>query len=174
MNNSGISVSQISKFYKISETSIYVFYDDIDLKSGQIKVKIGGGHGGHNGLRDIDQHIGKEYTKIFNERVKLADTPVTTDVRAEAGPHEATKGPLSPIQTAMGMLLWLYRCNRPDIGVAVSSLASRVLTWNSLCQEQLARVVGYVVKTAHVVLQMSIKHGEKQTPCNFMPGVTPI
>lgn len=64
MNRSGISVSQISKFYKISETSIYVFYDDIDLKSGQIKVKIGGGHGGHNGLRDIDQHIGKEYWRI--------------------------------------------------------------------------------------------------------------
>ena len=64
MNRSGISVSQISKFYKISKTSIYVFYDDIDLKSGQIKVKIGGGHGGHNGLRDIDQHIGKEYWRI--------------------------------------------------------------------------------------------------------------
>jgi PTH1 family peptidyl-tRNA hydrolase len=64
MNRSGISVSQISKFYKISENSIYVFYDDIDLKSGQIKVKIGGGHGGHNGLRDIDQHIGKEYWRI--------------------------------------------------------------------------------------------------------------
>lgn len=64
MNRSGISVSQISKFYKISETSIYVFYDDIDLKSGQIKVKIGGGHGGHNGLRDIDQHIGREYWRI--------------------------------------------------------------------------------------------------------------
>ncbi len=64
MNRSGISVSQISKFYKISKTSIYVFYDDIDLKSGQIKLKIGGGHGGHNGLRDIDQHIGKEYWRI--------------------------------------------------------------------------------------------------------------
>ena len=64
MNRSGNSVSQISKFYKISENSIYVFYDDIDLKSGQIKVKIGGGHGGHNGLRDIDQHIGKEYWRI--------------------------------------------------------------------------------------------------------------
>ncbi len=64
MNRSGISVSQISKFYKISENSIYVFYDDIDLKSGQIKLKIGGGHGGHNGLRDIDQHIGKEYWRI--------------------------------------------------------------------------------------------------------------
>ncbi|NCF46048.1 MAG: aminoacyl-tRNA hydrolase [Alphaproteobacteria bacterium] len=64
MNRSGISVSQISKFYKISENSIYVFYDDIDLKSGQIKVKIGGGHAGHNGLRDIDQHIGKEYWRI--------------------------------------------------------------------------------------------------------------
>ena len=64
VNRSGISVSQISKFYKIPENSIYVFYDDIDLKSGQIKVNIGGGHGGHNGLRDIDQHIGKEYWRI--------------------------------------------------------------------------------------------------------------
>ena len=64
MNRSGISVSQILRFYKISENSIYVFYDDIDLKSGQIKIKNGGGHGGHNGLRNIDQHIGKEYWRI--------------------------------------------------------------------------------------------------------------
>ncbi len=64
MNRSGISVSKISRFYKVSENSIYVFYDDIDLKSGQIKIKNGGGHGGHNGLQDIDQHIGRNYWRI--------------------------------------------------------------------------------------------------------------
>ncbi len=64
MNRSGISISQISRFYNISNDLIYVFYDDIDLKSGQIRIKNGGGHGGHNGLRDIDQHIGREYWRI--------------------------------------------------------------------------------------------------------------
>ncbi len=64
MNKSGIPVSQIAKFFKVSENLIYVFYDDIDLKPGQIKIKNGGGHGGHNGIRDIDQSIAREYWRI--------------------------------------------------------------------------------------------------------------
>jgi len=64
MNKSGIPVSQIAKFFKVSKNLIYVFHDDIDLKPGQIKIKNGGGHGGHNGLRDIDQYIGSEYWRI--------------------------------------------------------------------------------------------------------------
>ena len=64
MNKSGGPISQISNFFKVSVNSIYIFYDDIDLKPGQMKIKLGGGHGGHNGLRDVDQHLGKEYWRI--------------------------------------------------------------------------------------------------------------
>ena len=62
MNKSGEPLSQVARFYKISLDSIYVFYDDIDLKPGKVKIKNGGGHGGHNGLRNIDESMGKSAT----------------------------------------------------------------------------------------------------------------
>ena len=64
MNKSGEPLSQVARFYKISLDSIYVFYDDIDLKPGKVKIKNGGGHGGHNGLRNIDESMGKNYWRI--------------------------------------------------------------------------------------------------------------
>lgn len=64
MNLSGESVSSLSRFYKINPSNIIVIHDDIDLPLGKIKVKIGGGSGGHNGLKSIDKYIGKEYLRI--------------------------------------------------------------------------------------------------------------
>ena len=64
MNNSGIAVSMIKNFYKIPIDNIIVVHDDLDLSLGRIKCKIGGGHGGHNGLKSLNQHIGKDYTRI--------------------------------------------------------------------------------------------------------------
>lgn len=64
MNNSGQSVGEAMRFYKLEPSDVYVIYDDLDLKPGKVKVKRGGGHGGHNGLRDIDAHIGKDYWRV--------------------------------------------------------------------------------------------------------------
>lgn len=64
MNRSGLAVAQMAKYYDIAPENILVFHDDIDLGAGKIRVKQGGGHGGHNGLRDIDRHIGKEYWRV--------------------------------------------------------------------------------------------------------------
>ena len=64
MNNSGLAVREIKDFYNINIKNIFVIHDEIDLNCGQIKVKNGGGHNGHNGLRSIDQHIGKGYNRI--------------------------------------------------------------------------------------------------------------
>lgn len=64
MNKSGEAVQQIMRFYKIPIKNLYVIHDDIDLQLGKIKVKIGGGNSGHNGLRSIDQHIGSNYMRI--------------------------------------------------------------------------------------------------------------
>jgi len=64
MNRSGLPVAQTAKYYDIAPENILVFHDDIDLGAGKIRVKQGGGHGGHNGLRDIDRHIGKEYWRV--------------------------------------------------------------------------------------------------------------
>ena len=64
MNNSGMAVQAIKEYYKLDMEDIIVIHDDIDLPFGTVKFKIGGGHGGHNGLRSIDAHIGKEYIRV--------------------------------------------------------------------------------------------------------------
>ena len=58
MNNSGQSVKAITHFYKIPTDAILVLHDELDLPVGQVKLKRGGGHAGHNGLRSIIQHLG--------------------------------------------------------------------------------------------------------------------
>lgn len=64
MNESGRAVGQAMHFYKLSPADIVVMHDDLDLPPGKLRVKTGGGHGGHNGLRSLDQHIGKEYRRL--------------------------------------------------------------------------------------------------------------
>jgi len=64
MNLSGRAVRLLMDFYKISINNVYVFHDDIDLELGRIKIKKGGGNGGHNGLKSIDNLVGNDYWRI--------------------------------------------------------------------------------------------------------------
>lgn len=64
MNLSGQPVGDLLRFYKIPSAHVYVVHDDLDLEPGKIKVKLGGGSGGHNGLGSLDQHIGKDYWRV--------------------------------------------------------------------------------------------------------------
>ena len=64
MNNSGSALKEIKSFYNIDINNIYVIHDEIDLDQGRVKVKNGGGHNGHNGLKSIDKLIGKNYNRI--------------------------------------------------------------------------------------------------------------
>ena len=64
MNDSGFSVSEAVRFYKIPIEDIFVFHDEIDLDPGKIKVKTGGGTAGHNGLKSISAQIGNDYTRV--------------------------------------------------------------------------------------------------------------
>ncbi len=64
MNLSGESVAKVKNFYKLDTNDIIVVHDDLDLPFGSIRFKRGGGHGGHNGLKSLDSHIGKEYIRI--------------------------------------------------------------------------------------------------------------
>ncbi len=57
MNDSGVAVAALAKFYKLAISSILVVHDELDFAPGQIRCKVGGGHGGHNGLRSIMQHL---------------------------------------------------------------------------------------------------------------------
>ena len=64
MNLSGPPIQEIINFYKIKLDNIFVVHDDLDLDVGKIKIKQGGGNGGHNGLSSIDDCLGKNYNRI--------------------------------------------------------------------------------------------------------------
>ena len=64
MNRSGLSIRQISDFYKIVPDDILVAHDELDLPAGSVRLKNGGGHGGHNGLRDTIAHVGENFWRL--------------------------------------------------------------------------------------------------------------
>jgi PTH1 family peptidyl-tRNA hydrolase len=64
MNNSGQSVGAAMRFFKLEPGDVTVFHDELDLAPGKLRVKTGGGHAGHNGLRSIHQHIGDAYQRV--------------------------------------------------------------------------------------------------------------
>lgn len=64
MNRSGLAVVPLAKFYNIAPTEILIAHDELDIAPGSIRLKTGGGHGGHNGLRDILPHIGADFHRL--------------------------------------------------------------------------------------------------------------
>jgi PTH1 family peptidyl-tRNA hydrolase len=69
MNRSGQSVGAVARYYKLQSTQILVVHDELDLDAGDNRLKQGGGHGGHNGLRDIINHLGEK--DFFRLRVGI-------------------------------------------------------------------------------------------------------
>ena len=64
MNLSGQPIQEITNFYKIKKKNIFIIHDDLDLELGKVKIKFGGGNGGHNGLLNIDEMIGNDYYRL--------------------------------------------------------------------------------------------------------------
>ncbi|PZU08611.1 aminoacyl-tRNA hydrolase [Sphingomonas sp.] len=64
MNESGRSVAEAMRFYKLEPSALTAFHDELDLAPFKVKVKTGGGAAGHNGLRSIDQHLGQDYRRV--------------------------------------------------------------------------------------------------------------
>lgn len=64
MNDSGRSVQEAAGFFKIAPADVTVFHDELELPPGKVRVKIGGGIAGHNGLRSISAHIGNDYRRV--------------------------------------------------------------------------------------------------------------
>jgi peptidyl-tRNA hydrolase, PTH1 family len=64
MNESGRRVQEAASFFKIAPGDVTVFHDELELPPGKVRVKIGGGIAGHNGLRSISAHIGNEYRRV--------------------------------------------------------------------------------------------------------------
>jgi len=100
MNDSGRSVGDAARFLKIPLEDIYVFHDEIDLAPGKLKVKVGGGNAGHNGLRSITAHMGNEYHRV---RIGVGH-PGAKDAVAHYVLHDFAKveyGWLDPLLDAM-------------------------------------------------------------------------
>jgi PTH1 family peptidyl-tRNA hydrolase len=89
MNRSGLSVRQISDFYKIVPGDILVAHDELDLPVGSVRLKQGGGHGGHNGLRDTIAHISENFWRLRlgighpGNKAEVIDYVLTRAPRAE-------------------------------------------------------------------------------------------
>ncbi|WP_310618967.1 aminoacyl-tRNA hydrolase [Flexibacterium corallicola] len=64
MNESGRAAGEAMRFYKISPEDVVVLYDELDLPAGRFRMKTGGGHGGHNGLRSLTAHISENYRRV--------------------------------------------------------------------------------------------------------------
>jgi peptidyl-tRNA hydrolase, PTH1 family len=64
MNESGRAVAEAAHFYKLGLDSITVFHDEIELQPAKVRVKVGGGIAGHNGLRSISEHVGNDYRRV--------------------------------------------------------------------------------------------------------------
>ncbi len=64
MNESGRAVGEAARFLKLATSDIVVFHDELDLLPGKLKVKVGGGNAGHNGLRSITAHLDNEYMRV--------------------------------------------------------------------------------------------------------------
>lgn len=77
MNLSGEAVGEAMRFHKLSPEQVIVFHDELDLPPGQIRVKQGGGAAGHNGLKSLDAHIGKDYWRV---RIGIGHPGVKGDV----------------------------------------------------------------------------------------------
>ena len=78
MNRSGQPVASLRGYYKVEPDHVVVVHDELDLPFGTVKVKLGGGHGGHNGLRDIMKHLsGKDFVRV---RIGVSRPPPGWDV----------------------------------------------------------------------------------------------
>src|ERR1700750_789906 len=64
MNESGRAVQEAANFFKLGESDIVVFHDEIELPPAKVRVKVGGGIAGHNGLRSISAHVGNDYRRV--------------------------------------------------------------------------------------------------------------
>jgi PTH1 family peptidyl-tRNA hydrolase len=64
MNESGRAVQEAASFYKLEPKDVVVFHDEAELRPGKVRLKVGGGNAGHNGLRSITEHIGNDYRRV--------------------------------------------------------------------------------------------------------------
>ncbi len=108
MNHSGRAVQAAMAFYKMAPEDVIVFHDELDLAAGKLRVKRGGGHAGHNGLRDIHARIGPAYARVRigvghpGDKDKVAGHVLNDFAKADAAWRDAM---LDAIADNLDMLL---------------------------------------------------------------------
>lgn len=88
MNCSGVPTSELVRFFKVPVENVIVVYDELDVALGKVKIKQGGGAGGHNGIKSLDQHIGQNYWRVrigidHPGRKEMVHSHVLSDFSAE-------------------------------------------------------------------------------------------
>lgn len=101
MNRSGQSVAALARFYKIEPHEILVAHDELDLPCGSVRLKRGGGHGGHNGLRDLIAHLGADFWRL---RIGI-DHPGHKDLVTDYVLHQPSKVQRGQIDDAITLAL---------------------------------------------------------------------
>ncbi|MDX8412236.1 MAG: aminoacyl-tRNA hydrolase [Mariprofundaceae bacterium] len=132
MNHSGEAVAPLARYYKVPADRIFVVYDDLDLPPGKLRIKKGGGHGGHNGLKSINQHLGDSgYTRIkfgIGRPQGLADVTSWVLGKAERQDRE--------LEAAS------FDCLLPEITTILDGHAPRAANHIHLCmQKKLAAIM---------------------------------
>lgn len=125
MNRSGSSVAKFVRFFKIPIHQMLIAHDDLDLEPGMVRLKVGGGHGGHNGLRDIFEHLGS--SDFVRLRIGIghpgSSRQVTNYVLSPPNAEEKT-AILDAIQAARKELPKIVR---GELQLAMNALHSREL-----------------------------------------------
>jgi PTH1 family peptidyl-tRNA hydrolase len=108
MNDSGRAVQAAVQFFKLQPTDVIVLYDEIDLPLGKVRVKRGGGAGGHNGIRSIDAHIGADYWRVrmgvdHPGQKELVKSYVLMDFFKEE--HETVQSMLDAVADAIPLMI---------------------------------------------------------------------
>ncbi len=99
MNESGRAVQEAANFFKLAAGEIIVFQDELELPAGKVRVKVGGGIAGHNGLRSISSHIGNDYRRV---RLGIGHPGIKSATPASRNWCTVTYCPISPRAIAPG------------------------------------------------------------------------
>jgi len=125
MNLSGVSIKKFLIFYKINIKNLIVIHDDIDLPLGKIKIKIGGGDGGHNGLKNINSIIGKDYKRIRIGIDRPKDNTKVDKFVLKNFEKKEEKEIFFSINRITSFLQYLVSSNVNDISVLMNKLSEK-------------------------------------------------
>jgi PTH1 family peptidyl-tRNA hydrolase len=104
MNLSGTPIRSLLDYYRLSSEQLLVAHDEIDLPPGVARLKKGGGHGGHNGIRDVIRHCGSEFMRLRLGVGHPGDKDQVTDYVLKRGPQDVEAVVLAAIEEAVDLL----------------------------------------------------------------------